>query len=185
MPQVNIHKRNDGWQVFVDGWRVGTRKTEAGARALASRHLEVTEEEAAAAAGGYPHEWQQEHSPDCPVVRYRADLLLSLATDPNNPYLLGALPEYDNGGDQEAENCTCGHWHPFRIGTRVRLRHAVDRYPHFLAPAGGLGTVTHEEEVLAVKLDEHLPGAGDWDNEVHWSLRDGDDPTRDLEVVPS
>jgi len=133
----------------------------------------------------YPHEWQQEHSPDCPVVRYRADLLRELAADPNNPYLLGALPEYDGGGDQEAENCTCGHWHPFRIGTRVRLRHAVDRFPHFLAPAGGLGTVTQEEEVLTVKLDEHLPGAEDWDNEVLWSLRDGDNPNRDLEVVPS
>ena len=31
-----------------------------------------------------------------------------LEQDPTNAGLLGAVPEYDNGGDQEAENCDCG-----------------------------------------------------------------------------
>lgn len=54
-------------------------------------------------------------------------------------------------------------------GTRVRLRRDVDRYPHFVAPQGAEGTVTKNgDDFLAVKLDEPLDGAEEWDNEVQW-----------------
>jgi hypothetical protein len=69
-------------------------------------------------------------------------------------------------------------------GTRVRLLHDIDRYPHFIATAGSTGTVVDigDPDIFAVKLDEELLGAEEWENEVHWSLVAGDDPTRD--VVP-
>lgn len=54
--------------------------------------------------------WKIKHDDDCQVTVDRAGLLAELAADPKNPYLLGALPEYDNGGDQEVELCTCGIW---------------------------------------------------------------------------
>ena len=55
-------------------------------------------------------------------------------------------------------------------GTRVRLLHDEDRYPHFIAPRGATGVVvdTGAPEVFAVRLDHHLHGAEEWDNEVHW-----------------
>jgi len=71
----------------------------------------------------------------------------------------------------------------FYIGARVRLRHDVDRYPHFIAPAGALGTVTTIDDVYCVRMDDNIDGAGDWDNEVLWSLTDGDDPIRDLVIA--
>jgi hypothetical protein len=52
--------------------------------------------------------WNTQHAPACQVTKERADLLAALENDPTNAGLLGALPEYDNGGDQEAENCDCG-----------------------------------------------------------------------------
>jgi hypothetical protein len=55
------------------------------------------------------------------------------------------------------------------VGTKVRLRHDVDRYPHFIAPKGATGTVTKvDDEVLIVSMDQPISGAEDWDNEVHW-----------------
>lgn len=76
---------------------------------------------------------------------------------------------------------------PLPAGTRVALRHDVDRYPHFLAPAGATGEVLDigDPDVFAVVLDETLPGAEDWDNAILWSLRDGDEPLRDLAVDPA
>lgn len=54
-------------------------------------------------------------------------------------------------------------------GTRVRLKRDVDRYPHFVAPEGAEGTVTKNwDDLIAVKLDEDLDGADEWDNEVQW-----------------
>lgn len=54
-------------------------------------------------------------------------------------------------------------------GTRVRLRRDVERYPHFIAPEGCEGTITHaDQEMIAVKLDEAIEGAEEWDNEVQW-----------------
>lgn len=51
--------------------------------------------------------WTNQHDPKCPVTRYRRELLADLARDPGNRYLLGAVPEYDDGGDQEVELCEC------------------------------------------------------------------------------
>lgn len=68
------------------------------------------------------------------------------------------------------------------IGARVTLRHAIDRYPHFIAPAGSTGTVVDigDPNIYAVRMDETLPGAEDWSNEVHWILDTGDDPASAL-----
>jgi len=123
------------------------------------------------------HRWVQKHADDCPIVAQRAALLDDLLADPRNPYLQGAVPEYDEGGDQEAEGCTCGGWHGFRLGMRVALVHDIDRFPHFIAKAGAVGEVVYVDVgTLAVRMDEHVPGAEDWNNEVVWSLRDGDNP---------
>lgn len=67
------------------------------------------------------------------------------------------------------------------VAARVQLAHDVERYPHFIAPAGALGTVVgHDNGMYSVRLDKPLAGAEDWDNEVHWYLDAGDNPMRDL-----
>lgn len=70
------------------------------------------------------------------------------------------------------------------VGTRVRLTRDVERFPYFTASAGALGTVTTAEaDLFAVKLDEVIAAAEDWDNEVHW---DGDllaDIAEDVEAL--
>jgi hypothetical protein len=73
----------------------------------------------------------------------------------------------------------------FPVGALVRLRHDVDRYPHFIAPADSIGVVVDvgDSSVFAVRLDEPLPGAEDWENEVHWS--NDEDPADDLELEAS
>lgn len=54
-------------------------------------------------------------------------------------------------------------------GTKVRLAREIERYPHFTAEAGLTGTVTRfDDEVAAVRLDEPVPGAEEWNNEIHW-----------------
>ena len=80
------------------------------------------------------------------------------------------------------------HLSDLTVGTRVRLRHAVDRFPHFLAPAGATGTVTSTPTAdpagtLCVRMDEIIEGAEEWENEIVWSVGDGDNPLRDLEVL--
>lgn len=54
-----------------------------------------------------PQPWVNEHTPECPVTAGRMKLLDDLDARPGDDYLNGALPEYDNGGDQEVELCTC------------------------------------------------------------------------------
>ena len=70
-------------------------------------------------------------------------------------------------------------------GTRVRLTCNVERYPHFIAQAGRRGTVIEAtEEVFSVRMDDYLPGAEDWQNEVHWYPRNCDQwPDGELEVL--
>lgn len=71
----------------------------------------------------------------------------------------------------------------FEDGDRVELVVDYDVYPHFIAPAGATGTVVDhgdDQIVLAVRLDEPLAGAEDWDNEVHWL--DGNAELNDLAV---
>jgi len=71
---------------------------------------------------------------------------------------------------------------PLPLGTRVRLRHDVDRYPHFRARAGMTGTVvTVGPDPVVVRMDEYLEGCEEWDNAILWS--NDDDPMDDLEVV--
>ena len=70
-------------------------------------------------------------------------------------------------------------------GTPVRLVNDVDRYPHFIAGAGMTGRVTvNDGETFCVRMDQHLPGAEDWDNEIVWSVYDGDNPMRDIAYAP-
>lgn len=67
------------------------------------------------------------------------------------------------------------------VGARVRLRDDVERYPHFVADAGMAGTVTtSDRDVVTVRMDDALQGAEEWDNEIVWSVDDGDNPMRDL-----
>ncbi|HEU4705579.1 MAG TPA: hypothetical protein VFS64_00130 [Solirubrobacterales bacterium] len=59
------------------------------------------------------------------------------------------------------------------LGSRGRLRHAVDRFPHFVVETGATGTVTEAtESLIALRMDEFLPGAEEWDNEVCWTSDD-------------
>lgn len=54
-------------------------------------------------------------------------------------------------------------------GQRVRLAREIERYPHYVAPAGAEGTVTkNDKDLIAVRLDDQLEGAEEWDNEVQW-----------------
>ena len=71
------------------------------------------------------------------------------------------------------------------VGTSVRFKHQVDRYPHFTAPKDMTGIVVDlgDPEMVAVKMDSVIPGAEYWNNEVHWYLQNGDDPIYDLEVL--
>lgn len=72
----------------------------------------------------------------------------------------------------------------FPKGSRVRLRHAVDRYPHFTAPEGATGTVLGiDGGMFSVQMDAFIPGAEEWENEILWGPRDGDNPSADLEVI--
>lgn len=54
-------------------------------------------------------------------------------------------------------------------GTRVRLLSDVDRYPHFVAPAGSTGEVVeYSNDSIRVRLDDDLEGAEEWGNEIQW-----------------
>lgn len=69
------------------------------------------------------------------------------------------------------------------IGTRMTLLHEVWRYPHFAVPKGAAGTVVHSDEwCVALRMDEHIPGAEEWDNEVHWVPNNDDDVYADAEL---
>ncbi len=61
---------------------------------------------------------------------------------------------------------------------------AVERYPHFTVPAGATGTVTNsDDDYYAVKVDQPIAGAEEWDNEVIWSIGDDEEPGLDLRVA--
>lgn len=61
------------------------------------------------------------------------------------------------------------------VGSRWRLRKSVERYPHFVAPAGAVGIVsdTYEAHVSLRLEGTPLKGAEEWDNEVVWADDDG------------
>ncbi len=59
---------------------------------------------------------------------------------------------------------------PPRPGARFRLATTIERFDHFIAPAGRCGTVIDaDENVISLHLDEYLPGAETWNNEVAWT----------------
>lgn len=73
----------------------------------------------------------------------------------------------------------------FTVGMRVRLKHEVWRYPHFIVEKGATGTVVDigAPDVFAVCMDEKIEGAEEWENEVHWYPENGDDPSLDIEAA--
>lgn len=73
----------------------------------------------------------------------------------------------------------CGPAPKLERGERVELIRDVDRFPHFIAKGGMVGTVTEAtDDLVGVRMDDHLAGAEEWDNEVCWSRED--DPTPGL-----
>lgn len=73
----------------------------------------------------------------------------------------------------------------FETGQRVRLTCDVDRYPWFIARAGSVGTVTMSTpDEVRVRMDDPLPDAAEWNNEVRWyPINTDDDPNDDLERI--
>ena len=98
-------------------------------------------------------EWQNEHAPDCPVTDGRVGLAGQLERDPENAALLGAVPEWDAGGDEEAEHCACGPWY-------VDDLQSVE--PEALEPAEG----------ITVKIAPELDGQGFERVAVHGPTRE-------------
>lgn len=61
------------------------------------------------------------------------------------------------------------------VGERYRLVRDVERYPHFLAQEGQVGTIVHSDDrVVALRMEDFIPGAEAWDNEVHVYPDDGE-----------
>jgi hypothetical protein len=72
------------------------------------------------------------------------------------------------------------------IGERFVLVADVERYPHFVAAGGSKGTVADVSEgSVSLRLDDLLPGAVEWDNEVVWSEGVGRGFWEDVERLPS
>jgi hypothetical protein len=61
-------------------------------------------------------------------------------------------------------------------GARYRLTRDLDRFPHFVAPAGLAGTIVEAgRELVLLHMDLYLPGAEDWDNEIAFTPEDDHD----------
>jgi hypothetical protein len=61
------------------------------------------------------------------------------------------------------------------VGARARLSRIVDRYPHFCIDPGATGTITEsDEQLICLRMDCHVEGAEEWDNEVCWTPEDGE-----------
>lgn len=78
----------------------------------------------------------------------------------------------------------------FPVGTKVRFKGPLERYPHFTVPDGTMGEVVDSDEEferLVVKVTStEVPGLTDdpeWKGEVIFCLPEGDDPVADLEVA--
>lgn len=58
-----------------------------------------------------------------------------------------------------------------RVGQRITLVRVVDRYPHFLVEAGAQGVVVTDSPVggITARMDDLIPGAEAWDNEILWT----------------
>ena len=69
-------------------------------------------------------------------------------------------------------------------GAVVRLLRNVERFPEFICDAGAIGTVVESEsDFLRVKMDQHIPGAEEWDNCIIWVHPEDGEIDGDLEVV--
>ena len=57
-----------------------------------------------------------------------------------------------------------------REGYRFKLVRPVDRFSDFVAPAGLTGTVAlvTPEGGLWAMMDQYVPGAEHWANQIHW-----------------
>lgn len=53
-------------------------------------------------------------------------------------------------------------------GMRVQCTSSIDRYPHFLAEGPLTGTVVDHGDMFVVKVDQHIEGCEEWDNEVSY-----------------
>lgn len=59
------------------------------------------------------------------------------------------------------------------VGAAVRLVNDVERFPHFIAPAGMTGRVVmKDDDSICIRMDAHLEGAQEWNNEIVWEPRD-------------
>lgn len=82
---------------------------------------------------------------------------------------IGSSITLGEGGGLTLTRIALAHGVPVKVGDRVELARDVDRFPHFLAPKGLTGVVSSlDEYVITVRLDEHLDGAEDWENEICW-----------------
>lgn len=60
------------------------------------------------------------------------------------------------------------------VGDRFELVCEVDRFPNFLVNVGKVGTVVRSNSLqIALKMDEFISGAEDWDNCIEWFENDG------------
>lgn len=61
------------------------------------------------------------------------------------------------------------------MNIRIRLKRAVDRFPHFLAEEGLVGTlVDFDQEYASIKMDHPLENAEEWDNCICYYAVNGD-----------
>jgi len=70
-------------------------------------------------------------------------------------------------------------------GDRITLAEYVDRFPFFLVEPGATGTVTEaSDKLITVKMDAHIDGCEEWDNEIIFNLPDdGEEAAVALQVV--
>lgn len=53
---------------------------------------------------------------------------------------------------------------------RVTLKRDIERFPHFIAPAGTTGTVNDiNNDTIAMGMDTVIEGAAEWDNDLVWT----------------
>lgn len=72
----------------------------------------------------------------------------------------------------------------FRGGARVRTLRTIDRFPDFMVAAGAAGVVVQSNDaILRVRMDATIPGAEEWDNEIHWYRGNDEDVAADVEVL--
>jgi hypothetical protein len=75
---------------------------------------------------------------------------------------------------------------PLKVGSRIRLIRDVERFSDFLVKAGAFGVCTQANEGgrIAVRMDELIQGAKEWDNEIWWESDARVDFDDDAEVLP-